>query len=152
MNTPSTRPNLLKSYTLVAIQFGALLALALTGPILARHPLWLAVELGALALATWAILTVRLDKVSIIPDVRPESELVRNGPYRWIRHPMYASILLGALALVLDTPTLLRGLIYAVLAVDLLVKLTYEEQLLRAAFPHYAGYQAASKRLIPFVY
>ena len=136
----------------MAIQFGALLALALTGPILARHPLWLAAEIAALALATWALLTVRLHKVSIIPDVRQGSELVRHGPYRWLRHPMYASILLGALALVLDTPTLLRGLIYAVLVVDLLVKLTYEERLLLAAFPHYAAYQAASKRLIPFVY
>ncbi len=136
----------------MAIQFGALLALALTGPILARHPLWLAAEITALALATWALLTVRLHKVSIIPDVRPDSELVRHGPYRWLRHPMYASILLGALALVLDTPTLLRWLIYAVLVVDLLVKLTYEERLLLAAFPHYAGYQAASKRLIPFIY
>jgi protein-S-isoprenylcysteine O-methyltransferase Ste14 len=152
VKTPSNQPNLLKSYTLVAIQFGALLALALTGPILARQPLWLAAELAALALATWAILTVRLHKVSIIPDVRPDSELVRHGPYRWIRHPMYAAILLGALALVLDTPALLRWLIYAVLAVDLLVKLTYEERLLLAAFPHYAEYQAATKRLLPFVY
>ena len=152
MSTTSGGPKLLKSYTLVAIQFGALGLLALTGPILARHPLLLALEIAALALGLWAILTVRIHKVSVIPDVRQGARLVSDGPYRWIRHPMYASILLGALALVLDTPTLARWAIYSVLAVDLLVKLNYEERLLLAAFPHYAAYQETSKRLIPFIY
>lgn len=146
------KPNLLKSYTLVIIQFGALIALALTGPLIARHPLLLAVEIAALALAAWAIVTVRIRHLNVIPDVRHGSRLVRDGPYRWIRHPMYASILLGALALVLDAPTPLRWLIYAVLLVDLLVKLRYEERLLVAAFPIYAAYQEVSKRLIPFIY
>lgn len=152
MRATSGGSNLLKSYTLVAIQFGALIALALTGPILARHPLLLALEIAALALGLWAILTVRIHKVSLIPDVRQGARLVSDGPYRWIRHPMYASILLGALALVLDTPTLARWAIYSVLAVDLLIKLNYEERLLLAAFPNYAAYQETSKRLIPFIY
>lgn len=146
------KPDLLKSYTLVVIQFGALLALALTGPIIARHPVLLAVELAALALAMWAIVTMRLRHINVLPDVRPDSRLVRQGPYRWIRHPMYASILLGALALVLDESTPLRWLIYIVLLVNLLVKLHYEERLLAAAFPLYTAYQEVSKRLIPFIY
>jgi protein-S-isoprenylcysteine O-methyltransferase Ste14 len=146
------KPDLLKSYTLVVIQFGALLALALTGPIIARHPVLLAVELAALALAVWAIVTMRLRHINVLPDVRPDSRLVRQGPYRWIRHPMYASILLGALALVLDESTPLRWLIYVVLLVNLLVKLHYEERLLAAAFPLYTAYQEVSKRLIPFIY
>jgi protein-S-isoprenylcysteine O-methyltransferase Ste14 len=65
---------------------------------------------------------------------------------------MYASILLGALALVLDTPTPARWMIYLVLTVNLLFKLNYEEQLLLAAFPLYAAYQERSKRLIPLIY
>ncbi|MFN3979290.1 MAG: methyltransferase family protein [Caldilinea sp.] len=146
------KPDLLKSYTLVVIQFGALLALALTGPIVARHPVLLAVELAALALALWAIVTMRLRHLNVLPDVRPDSRLVRQGPYRWIRHPMYASILLGALALTLDESTPLRWLIYTVLLVNLLVKLHYEERLLAAAFPLYTAYQEVSKRLIPFIY
>ncbi|MFN3332421.1 MAG: methyltransferase family protein [Caldilinea sp.] len=146
------KPDLLKSYTLVVIQFGALLALALTGPIVARHPVLLAVELAALALALWAIVTMRLRHVNVLPDVRPDSRLVRQGPYRWIRHPMYASILLGALALTLDESTPLRWLIYTILLVNLLVKLHYEERLLAAAFPLYSAYQEVSKRLIPFIY
>ncbi|MBE2238711.1 MAG: isoprenylcysteine carboxylmethyltransferase family protein [Caldilineaceae bacterium] len=143
---------MLKSYTLVLVQFGALIALALTGPLIARHPLLLAMELAALALATWALLTVRIHNINVTPDVRRGSRLVREGPFRWIRHPMYASILIGALALVLNEATPLRWLIYAVLVANLLVKLSYEERLLVAAFPLYADYQKTSKRLLPFIY
>ena len=146
------RPTRLKSYALVAIQFGCLAALALTGPVIARTPVLLAMEIAALALAAWAILSVSVRHVNVTPDVRSGSRLVREGPYRWIRHPMYASILLGALALVLETPTPARWLVYAVLVVDLLVKLHYEEQLLIAAFPPYAAYREVSKRLIPFIF
>lgn len=149
---PAVRPNLLKSYALVIVQFGALIALALTGPIVARHPLLLAMEIAALALAAWALLTVRIHNVNVTPDVRQGSQLVREGPFRWIRHPMYASILLGALAVVLNEAMPLRWLIYALLVVNLLVKLTYEERLLVAAFPLYADYQKTSKRLLPFIY
>ncbi len=152
MNRAPVRPNRLKSYALVIIQFGALIALALTGPIIARHPVLLIIEIAALALGAWAILTVQIRHVNVIPDVRHGSRLVREGPYRWIRHPMYAAILLGALALVLDELTPLRLLIYAVLLIDLVVKLNYEERLLAAAFPIYTAYQEVSKRLIPFIY
>lgn len=142
----------LKSYILVGIQFGTLAVLAATGPWLARHPLWLTMEIAAFVLAAWAIQTMRIRHLNVLPEVRQGSRLVREGPYRWIRHPMYAAILLGALALVLDAPSPFRWFVYAVLASDLLVKLHYEERLLAAAFPAYRAYQETSKRLIPFLY
>ena len=142
----------LKSYLLVFVQFACLGALALTGPILARNPWLLAVEVAALALALWALVTIRLDNMNVTPDVRADSVMVGHGPYRFIRHPMYASILLGALVLVLDTPSPLRWAIWAVLLVDLIVKLTYEEALLVAHHPEYAVLQQRTKRLTPFIY
>ena len=144
--------NKLKSYLLVFVQFACLGALALTGPILARNPWLLAVEVAALALALWALVTIRLDNMNVTPDVRPDSVMVGHGPYRFIRHPMYASILLGALVLVLDTPSPLRRAIWAVLLIDLIVKLTYEEELLAAHHPDYAALQQRTKRLAPFIY
>jgi protein-S-isoprenylcysteine O-methyltransferase Ste14 len=140
------------SYTFVAIQFGCLAAIALTGPLLPRNPLLLATVAAAVLLGVWALLTVRIDKVNVVPDPRPDAELVRSGPYRWIRHPMYAALLLGTLALVVQTPSPLRWGLWLLLLADLLVKLHYEEQLLKEHFAGYATYMAESKRLIPFLY
>lgn len=145
-------PNRLKSYILVTIQFGVLLALALTGPVLAMNPILLALEIAAVGLGVWAILTVQIDKVSILPDVRADGMLVQHGPYRWLRHPMYTAVLLGALALVLNAPSLLRWVLFVVLVVDLLIKLHYEEGMLAAQYPEYGAFMARTKRLIPYVY
>jgi len=77
---------------------------------------------------------------------------VRRGPYRFIRHPMYAALLLVGAALTLDQPSPMRLAALAVLLAVILVKLHYEERLLGAAFPEYARYKQETSRLIPFVY
>lgn len=140
------------SYLLVTVQFAGLAVFPLTGPWLARNPWLLAVELAGLLLGVWALLAVGLANVHILPTVRPSARLVRSGPYRRIRHPMYAALLLGAGALTLDQPSALRVAALAILLADILVKLHYEEGLLTAAFPEYAQYRQGTKRLIPFLY
>lgn len=142
----------LASYSLVAIQFACLIAIALTGSILAHNPALLVMEVAAVLLGLWAILTVRIGNVNVLPDPRQEAVLVQSGPYRWIRHPMYAALLLGALALVLDSPSTLRWILWIVLLIDLLIKLHYEERMLQEHFGGYEAYMAISKRLIPYLY
>lgn len=142
----------LVSYTLVFLQFAALGILALTGPIIARTPLWLALELAGLALGLWALWSMRRSLPNITPDVRPNATLVRSGPYRWIRHPMYTMLLLAGGAVVLNAPSALRVAVWVLLVGVLLVKIRYEERLLSAHFTDYAAYQQESKRLVPFVY
>ena len=146
------QPNRLKSYTLVAIQFACLFLIAFTGRSLRGTRSSWAWSWPRWALGLWAVFSVRIGNFNVVPDVRPDGQLVQHGPYRFIRHPMYASLLLGSLALVLDTPVWWRWLVWGVLLVNLLVKLTYEERLLAAHFPAYAAYQRASKRLVPFVW
>ncbi len=140
------------SYLLVGVQFACLIYLALTGPVVARPPVWLALEIGGLALGLWAVVVMRLGNFNITPDVRSNGRLVERGPYRLVRHPMYAAVLLVALALVGSGPSWPRWLVLALLAADLVVKLLYEERLLRSAYPAYAAYQQRTKRLIPFIF
>lgn len=140
-----------KSYALVIVQFACLVGIAVTGPLLGPAP-WMALGVGALALGVWALLTVRLQNVQVLPDPKAGARLVRHGPYRWVRHPMYTAVLLGALALVLIQPSALRWLLWLILLADLLIKLYYEEGLLVQHFAGYAEYQAESKRLIPYLY
>jgi protein-S-isoprenylcysteine O-methyltransferase Ste14 len=134
------------------MQFAAILALLLTGPLWARSPWLLALEVAGLALVLWALLAMRLANLHVLPDVRPNAQLVQRGPYRFIRHPMYSAILLATLALVIDSFTWLRLGFWFVLLIDLLIKLHYEERLLATHYPNYRRYQQQTKRLLPGLY
>ncbi len=142
----------LYSYLLVLIQFSALGYLAWTGPLLARSPFLLLLEALAVALGLWAIWSMKPGQFNITPDVQTGARLVRQGPYRFIRHPMYSALLLGSLALVAGHATPDRVAVWLLLAVDLLVKLHHEERLLAEAFPDYPAYRRTTRRLFPFVY
>lgn len=141
-----------KSYVLVGLQFLALIVIGWTGPLLAQHPLLLAIEIAGFAVAVWALWSIRVSPPNITPDVRTGATLVAHGPYRWIRHPMYSSLILITLALVLDTPSALRWVTWLLLVATLVVKLNYEERLLASHFAEYSDYSQVTKRLIPFVY
>lgn len=91
-------------------------------------------------------------RVNVTPAVRHGSSLIERGPYVWIRHPMYAALIVIGLALVLNAPTAARWTTWGLLAANLVVKLLYEERLLVAAFPHYAAYQRRTSRLIPWLF
>ena len=78
--------------------------------------------------------------------------LKRNGPYRFVRHPMYAGYLLSHLAFLLMNPTLWNLGMYALCYALQVPRLLAEERLL-AHDPRYRDYQAAVRyRLIPGVF
>lgn len=146
------RSGTLKSYILVFLQFFWLGWFAVSGRLIARHPLWLLLELVGLALGVWAILVMRIGHFKIIPEVAEHATLMQRGPYRFIRHPMYSSLLIATAALALDDPSWIRGAIWIALLITLVIKLSYEESLLLQHFPDYAAYRQRTRRLIPFVW
>ena len=142
----------MRSILFVVIQFAALGGIALTGPLFPSNPILLILEFAGLGLGVWAILSMRPGNFNITPDVPRRSRMVTAGPYALIRHPMYAALLLTTLPLVLDSLTPLRVGLWVMLLVDLVVKLNYEEGLLKAAHPGYAEYMEKSYRLVPYIY
>lgn len=91
------------------------------------------------------------------PAVRIQTErgqeVISTGPYRYVRHPMYAN----ALILLLGT-TLLLGSLYGlipllILAVSIAFRALKEESTLQAELPGYDEYMAKVKyHLIPYVW
>ncbi len=141
----------LKNGYLLGAQLALIGALLVTGRLLAAPP-WIWLELAGLGVVTWAVFTMKPQRVNPFPDVRPDARLLTHGPYRWIRHPMYTGVLLTMLALVLDKLTIERGALWIFLLVNLLMKLNYEEILLARRFPEYAAYRQRTQKLLPFIY
>lgn len=123
-----------------------------------RMPGWLQ-GLGALCLLLMAylvFLTFRENSFAA-PVVKIQRErghaVVTTGPYRYVRHPMYA----GAIFFFLGTPLLLGswcGLALAPLMIGILaVRAVMEERMLIAQLDGYADYAARVRyRLIPLIW
>lgn len=141
------------SLMLVAIQGLMLTYLFLGGVVVPNTILVGLLELGGFALAFWGIWTLRTSTIQITPDVAPESVLITNGPYSYIRHPMYAGILLVVIGLLLNDFSWLRFIAVVILFIDLIVKTEYEEILLVKHFKkEFRDYQKKTYRFIPFIY
>jgi protein-S-isoprenylcysteine O-methyltransferase Ste14 len=134
-------------------------AYAPTGPQLWDAPNWVVdacdvVLALASALGVWGLATLR-HSFSLIPEAR---RVVRSGPYRFVRHPLYLGEIAVAAALLVSGGTPPYGPhLVATVSVLLfipvqLVRIRFEEALLTGAFPEYEEYARHTKRLIPFIW
>jgi protein-S-isoprenylcysteine O-methyltransferase Ste14 len=109
----------------------------------------LAITVGGLALALWARVTLGRNWSGIV-TFKENHELIRNGPYSYVRHPIYSAILMMMLgsALAIGTLGALIGLPLILLGVWL--KLRQEEALMTKHFPaEYSSYRSQVRALIP---
>lgn len=141
-----------RSYVLVGVQFACIVAFLVSGPWIARQAWFLTLELLGILLMTWAIITMSVTKVNVFPEVRTGSRLVTNGPYRWIRHPMYTALLLITLALLCESFSYWRGFWWILLSADLVAKLSAEERSLGEVFDDYEAYRSRTWRLVPLIF
>ena len=87
-----------------------------------------------------------------IVTLKEGHELIRRGPYRFVRHPIYSGIILAAAGSVVAlVPTLQGAACLLFLAAGLRLKSLKEEEIMGAQFPEYAQYKREVKALIPFV-
>jgi protein-S-isoprenylcysteine O-methyltransferase Ste14 len=84
--------------------------------------------------------------------VKADHELIRSGPYRYVRHPIYSGVLLAIAGTAIARGELRAVLAVLILFVTLWWKLRLEERWMSEAFgDKYAKYQSEVSALIPFV-
>lgn len=86
------------------------------------------------------------------PTPKAEAELVQHGIYRWLRHPLYSSVMLASLGWAFLWQSAAALVASLVLCVFFDVKARLEERLLLARFPQYAAYRTRTWRFVPWVY
>jgi protein-S-isoprenylcysteine O-methyltransferase Ste14 len=86
---------------------------------------------------------------SLLPQAR---RLVTDGPYRYVRHPVYLGGLLITLGEVWLRFSPLVVLLNLVFVAAQIVRLRQEEQILEHVFPEYRAYREQTSALIPGIY
>ncbi len=109
----------------------------------------LALTIAGLALALWARVTLGRNWSGIV-TFKENHELISNGPYGHVRHPIYSATLLMVLgsALAIGTLGALVGL--PLIGLGVWLKLRQEEALMTDHFPvEYPSYRSRVRALIP---
>ena len=101
----------------------------------------------ALVLFAWAIVTVT-KAGSSVPTNRPTTTIVENGPYRFVRNPIYLGMFLGliGLAIAFDNLWLLLTLVPFALVIRYGVVAREEAYLERKFGDVYRGYRSRVRR------
>jgi protein-S-isoprenylcysteine O-methyltransferase Ste14 len=125
------------------------------------YPLWdvsfelavtaLAIEWLGIAFAIWAREHLgRLWSGRI--TFKEGHRIVKSGPYRLVRHPIYTGILVGVAAVVMVRGTLSAVIALFLFVVGVTIKLLAEERLMTEQFgDEYREYKREVKALIPFL-
>lgn len=100
---------------------------------------------GGMALATWSLATLGRN-LSILPEARG---LVRDGPYRRVRHPLYLGEMVATLGVLLPVLTARNAAIFAAFCALQVWRTRYEEEALAATFPEYDAYRRRTARILP---
>jgi protein-S-isoprenylcysteine O-methyltransferase Ste14 len=105
----------------------------------------------AVALFIWTVLYNRLGNFNIVPEIKHGCELITQGPYRFIRHPMYSGVTLIALAEMVSLFSLWKIPVLLFLIGILYLKASREEKFWCEKTPEYVEFQKRTKMFIPFV-
>jgi protein-S-isoprenylcysteine O-methyltransferase Ste14 len=113
---------------------------------------WIGVALLAagLAFSVWARVHLGRNWSGSV-TVKEGHELIRSGPYAYVRHPIYTGLLAAVLGTAIASGTVHAGVGFLIIIATLLRKLRTEERFMRETFPgEYERYSAAVPALIPF--
>jgi len=137
--------------SLVAIQFVSMGAMLLLSRGIFYNALSLYIFIVGLGIGLWALLHNKLGNFNIQPKLKENAKLITTGIYAYIRHPMYFSVFVMMLGLLIATPTLYEIFFFILLLVALYLKAKKEEALWIEENADYVAYKQRTKYFVPFV-
>jgi protein-S-isoprenylcysteine O-methyltransferase Ste14 len=119
--------------------------------IFSTNPIAIAIQVIAAAVMIWARLTFGIRSFNASANTT-KGELITTGPYRWIRHPIYASIIWFFAASLIAFPFIEVAIAVLIITAGLFVRMLLEEKSLSVTYDGYAEYCRKTKRIIPFIF
>ena len=115
--------------------------------------LWFGYGIFILGTVIALIAAVNLGKnLTPLPRPKENAELIQNGLYRFVRHPIYFGVILLSIGWGVVQQSTLIWLYIIVIAIFFDVKSRKEERWLTERFSTYADYQGRVRKLIPWIY
>lgn len=132
-------------------QVAVLVWMVLSDSLVGRGAVAQAIQVLAILLMAWARVTfgARSFHASAGPT---EGQLVTTGPYAFLRHPIYAAIVVFTLSALLSNWRWENGVAVMVILAATVIRVESEEQLLREKYPAYTDYARRTSRILPVVY
>ena len=132
---------------------GGLLGLLAARSLFSSSPLVISVQVLAFVLFLWARVTFGRRSYHVVADPT-EGGLVTGGPYRYIRHPIYAAFCLFTSAGVAAnwSWSWSAGLCGGLVLGSAVLRIFCEESLVAARYPEYAQYSGTTWRMIPYIF
>jgi protein-S-isoprenylcysteine O-methyltransferase Ste14 len=112
--------------------------------------IFLVVQLLAAAMMPWARRSFQPGQFNIHAEPK-EGPMISTGPYKFIRHPMYASALVIIWSGVLGHLSPINFVIGVIVTVVISLRIITEEQYLCAHHPAYLDYSRKTKLIIPYI-
>ena len=129
----------------------SIVVLGVTCNLFALSPFVIAAQATAVGLNVWARRSFQAGtfRVSAAPA---GSSIIRRGPYRVIRHPMYSAVLLFMWAGIVSHVSVLTLAVGIAVTALTIARVIAEERLLSAKYPEYLEYTRSTKAIVPYLF
>ena len=132
------------------VTIAAMIVLAMRHALFGESLLPVGIQILAVSLMVWARVTFgwRSFHAAGTPT---EGGLVTSGPYKYVRHPIYAAVLYFAWAGVLSHISVMNIVLGICAIGGAVLRMVVEEKLVAMRYPEYGAYANRTARVIPFL-
>ena len=112
--------------------------------------IWLGFLLAFIGFILFLIAVFTLRKsLSLYPTPSPNSKLITHGIYKYVRHPIYLSLLIFLFGLSIFFAGIPKFILFIIAVILFSKKADYEEERLAEKFKNYKNYKAKTGKFIP---
>ena len=140
----------IRKYTLIIV-IVAFAALILQGDLFSSSALVIVGQICAILFSISARVAFGRQQLKVTADPG-NGVLIQRGPYKFVRHPMYAAVLLFLWVSIAGHWSIFNAIVGVIATVFAVFRVSVEEKLLREHYPDYNEYALRTKRMIPFLY